>query len=94
MSFMLQLCLTLAGGAGLALQTGCDVSRNTQEVITLENPLFEVLRSVRFGSEAVIHPDQPNVRFAPKAVIPRIANCEISLFYTATRKHGQVRNDR
>jgi hypothetical protein len=40
MSFMLQLCLTLTGGAGLVLQTGGNISRNTQEVITLEYPLL------------------------------------------------------
>jgi hypothetical protein len=40
MSFMLQLRLTLTGGAGLALQTGADISGNTKEVTTPENPLF------------------------------------------------------
>jgi hypothetical protein len=35
MSFMLQLCLTLTGGAGLALQTRDDISKKTEEVTTL-----------------------------------------------------------
>jgi hypothetical protein len=53
---MLQLCLTLTGGAGLALQTGSDISRNMQEITTLENPLFVGPANVRFGSNAAIQP--------------------------------------
>jgi hypothetical protein len=61
MSFMLQLRLTLTGGAGLALQTSGDISRNTKEVTTPENPLFVG----RAGCPLWVNSGHPlNVRFA------------------------------
>ena len=74
MSFMLQLCLTLTGGAGLALQTGNHISKKTGEVTTLETPPFvgpaQCPPWVKSGHSS---PVSPMAAFDPKRTLVGLA---------------------